>query len=163
MGKEIIRTIRSIKKFHVAILDAKASYKANQKILYDVPDYNFYVNVKNDISIKLYKELSIDYKFNEISDPAYRSLHEGAQIIKIWSWRNMAMLRGDILIGMNNSAIAKWISENEFMQKNKAIVKWENCFIEISSPWWKDGERYKLVIATQEDLKAILKWLTELL
>lgn len=164
INKETNKIIRdNTRDYYKALEIMKKSSKPNQEILLDKAEYDFYVNVKNDISIKLYKELSTEFKFNEISEQAYETLHEENQIVKEWNWRHIAMQTWDILIIMNNSAIAKEISESEFMQKNKAVIKWEDCFIETSSPGWRDGERYKLTIATQDDLKAILNWLTKLL
>ena len=63
-----------------ALHEAKTNPEANQEIL---ANGNFYVNVKHNILIKLYKELSIEPSFNEMEDHiVYRSLHEKDQIIK---------------------------------------------------------------------------------
>lgn len=122
-----------------------------------------YVNLKKKINIKLFRELNIELNFNDIDKEVYAALHKESQVLKNGIRNHVAMQAGDIEIKFNDTNLSKQISENEFMQKNGAIIKGENCFIERVSPWGRDGERYALIETTQEDLKAILVWLTELL
>gem|GEM_PF-3717442 len=67
-------------EYDKALHKAETNHEANQEIL---ANENFYVNVKNNICIKLYKEISIDPSFNNMEDHiVYRSLHEKDQIIE---------------------------------------------------------------------------------
>jgi len=166
--KNLIENPNNIKttntKDYLKALDAaKTNSAANREIVNKSGDCDFYVNVRNNICIRLYKSLSIDPSFNDIDDTAYKVLHEKDQVVKNWNWYHVAMKKWDINIKFNDSTISKTISENEFMQKSWAIIKWKDCFVQRSSPGWKDWEHYSLIATTKEELKVILKWLTELL
>ena len=134
-----------------------------QEVVLSKMDSDFYVNLKKKINIKLFRELNIELKFNDMDKEVYAALYKESQVVKDGNRNHVAMQTGDIEIKFNDTSLSKEISENEIMQKNWAIIKWEKCFIERVSPWWRDGERYALIEATQDDLKKILIWLTELL
>ena len=154
---------KSRKDYLKKLEEAKENPAAKQDIIINEMGFDFYVNVKNDICIKLFKELSVAQTFTDMDESVYKVLEENQEIFKDGSWFNVPMKKWDIHINFSNSPISKKISENEFMQKYWAIIKWENCFIQRISPGWRDVDHYSLVEATQEDLKEILAWLTELL
>lgn len=82
-----------------------------------------YVNLKKNINIKLFRELSIDLNFNDMDKQVYTTLHEESQVVKNGNRNHIAMQKGDIEIKFNNTPLSKVISENEFIQKNGAIIK----------------------------------------
>jgi len=161
--KDINVRTETEKECYKAIQKAKKNPNVDQEIISDEITRQYYLNIKNSIWVSIYKQLCLEFNVNGIDKEVLKSLDKKRQIIQHGNWYYVAMKTWDIEINLNNSAISKKISENEFVQKNKAIIKWEDCFLQEVSPGWKDGERYNLIMATQEDLKAILSWLTELL
>ncbi|MEI8253335.1 MAG: hypothetical protein WCG25_06430 [bacterium] len=85
--KNLIENPNNIKttntKDYLKALDAaKTNSAANREIVNKSGDCDFYVNVRNNICIRLYKSLSIDPSFNDIDDTAYKVLHEKDQVVK---------------------------------------------------------------------------------
>lgn len=151
------------KKYHKQLEKTMENPEANQWLLLSTSDSEFYVNIKNNISLTLFKELSIEPNFNDIDTGVLENLKQKMQIIDDDGWYHVAMKEWDIEINFNHSTISEKISEHKYIQKTGALIKWEDCFIQKCTPWWRDGERYVLIEATQEDLKEILIWLTGLL
>jgi len=138
------------------------SNNPNQDILLDKESHAF-VNIQNKICIVLYKELSEQFKVNDVDEQVLEILNKDNQILKDWRWYNIEMGKWDIKINFNDTLISKQISENEFDQKNIAIIKGEECFIQTVSPHWRNWDWNTLVLSTQNDLNVLLSSLTEFL
>lgn len=151
------------KQYHKELERIMEDPNSNQWLVLSTSDSDFYVNIGKNISVTLFKELNTDTVFNEINSELLETLKQTMQIIDEDGWYHVAMKEWEIEINFNNSAISDKISEHKYIQKTGALIKGEDCFIQKCTPWWRDGERYYLITATQEDLTEILKWLTNLL
>lgn len=155
--------VDSLKSYQKALHNALNDSSLPQEIVLSKMDTDFYVHLKANINIQLFKELNIKLNFNDMDNQIYNALKKESQVVKNGNRNHIVMQKWDIEIKFNNTPLSEKISEHKYIQKNGALIKWEDCFIEKSSPGWRDGDRYSLVQATQEDLKEILIWLTELL
>lgn len=125
-------------------------------------NWYLYLNLENKIRIKIFKDLSIELNFNDVDNSILKVLDKEKQYIKNWSWYHVAMQKGDIEIKFPDTSLSQKISEDTLSQKTGVIIKGDNCFVERVSPGWRDGEKYALMSATQNDLKAILSELNKL-
>ena len=155
--------VKKNKEYHKALEESKINPDTNQEIVLESRKDLFYVNVKNNICITLYKELSMDQQFTDIDKNILKNLDKSKQVIESEWWLHIAMQSWDIEINFNDTPLSEKISEHKYLSKYGAILKWNDSFIKRSSPWGRDRDCYTLIEATQEDLKEILIWLTGLL
>lgn len=156
--------VKKSEEYHELLDKATNSPDANQEIVLESRKDSFYVHVKKNICITLYKHLSMEQQFTDIDKNILQDPNILPRIKERSWWTRLAMQKWDIDINFNDTPLSEKISEHRFMQKYGTIIKWDNCFIQRSSPGGgRNGDRYSLIEATQEDLKEILIWLTELL
>ena len=68
-------------QYHKVREKAKKDPISNQEIVLESREDSFYVHVKSNICITLYKELSMENKFTDIDKPVLEKLNKERQII----------------------------------------------------------------------------------
>jgi hypothetical protein len=116
-------TIQSRTAYYKIVDQAKKNPDAPHEIIEKKIHSDFYVNVKHNICINLFKELSVDLTFNDIDQCILEKLQQEQQIIQDGNRSHVAMQEGDIEISFVDTAISEKISEHKYVQKTGAIIK----------------------------------------
>lgn len=109
--------------YYKIVDQAKKNPDARQEIIEKNRRSDFYVNVKHNVCINLFKELSVDLTFNDIDQSILEKLQQEQQIIQDGNRSHVAMQEGDIEISFVDTAISEKISEHKYIQKTGAIIK----------------------------------------
>lgn len=119
-----------------------------------------YLRFEPEVSVMIYNTLSLlpTEPLKEIDDKIFENFDAKRQIVDDGKWRHyLTMQIWDIEISpLRHSHHGE--HSNESMQNWWIIIKWQECFIH-QERWDYDT----LIMATQNNLEEILKWLTELL
>jgi hypothetical protein len=137
--------------------------------IFEYENYDKLIDLRENFSIKLFKELSIWPKFFEANKDAFEILDSQRQITKDSDWihSRLIMRPWDIEIIFKDSLkLSTSVKQFDIPRKNipRVIVKWKDCFLQTKTPDYAFADDLLAIeVATQEDIKNVFELMSKIL